>query len=176
MNKNNSEKDSLFPNPPENFKENYFHCLLEQYKVYVQTADNLIERRSQANKFFLSANSFLITALGILAKLGTSDNIGMWWLYVASIGGITFAITWMMLVRNYRQLSSSKYAVLNLIEQRLPTAPYSKEWEILDSGKNWKKYVKLTTLELIIPIVFIGLYVALSVGVYLLDNSLLTIT
>lgn len=164
----NLKKDTLFPTSVEGFKgEDYFKILIEQYKIYVKMADNISERRSKMNSFFLSANSFLITALGLLVNFNVKTNLEILWLLVASIGGLTFAVAWFVLIQNYKHLNSSKYSVLLQIEQKLAIAPYTKEWELLNPVKIHKRYVKLTDIEKVIPIVFMILYSALILGIYL---------
>ena len=160
--------DVLFPTPPEQFNEKYYEHLLTQYELYVKMANDISDRRSKANAFFLSMNSFLVTALGILSNFQIRNNFEFLGLYIASAAGILFAITWLLLVRNYKQLNTAKYAVIHQLEKKLPAAPYVKEWENLSSGKNWKKYMKLTNIESVIPILFIALYLALSIGTYIL--------
>ena len=166
-----NDDEWIFPNPPSKFNGNYYDLLLNQYKLYVEMANAISERRSKANTFFLSANSFLITTLGVLTKFQVENNLGFFWLYIASTAGILFAVTWLLLVRNYKQLNSSKYQVIHDIEKKLPASPYIKEWRNLDSGKNWKKYMKLTNIESIIPILFIALYLILSIGTFFLNSQ-----
>ncbi len=162
-------KDELFSKSKEEYGENYQNHLLEQYKLFVQMADNISERRSKTNTFFLSVNSFLLTALGIFTKIVLDVDVGLWWLYVASIGGITFAITWYVLIRNYKKLNSGKFVVIHELEKELPTAPYTKEWNIIRK-ENDSKYQKLTNIESFVPIIFIGLYFALSIGTSLITS------
>ena len=162
-------KDDLFSKSEEEYGKNYQSHLLDQYKLCVQMADNISERRSKTNTFFLSVNSFLLTALGIFTKIVLDADVGLWWLYVASIGGIMFAITWYVLIRNYKKLNSGKFEVIHELEKKLPTAPYRKEWSII-RNENESKYQKLTNVESAVPIIFIGLYIALSIG-----TSLITI-
>ena len=159
-----SIKEKLFHNSKENYGGNYFDHLLEQYKITVQMADNISERRSKTNTFFLSVNSFLLTALGISTKIDFNIDVGLWWLYVASAGGITFALTWFVLIRSYKKLNSGKFEVIHELEKKLPAAPYLKEWDIIRGEGVKKKYQKLTNIESIVPFIFIGLYVALSLG------------
>lgn len=156
--------DDLFPNSEKNYQGNYLDHLLEQYKIFVQMADNVSERRSKMNTFFLSVNSFLLTALGIFTKLDFNPEIGLWWLYVASAGGITFAVAWYTLIRNYKKLNSGKFEVIHALEKKLPASPYKKEWEIIRAGGIHKKYQKLTNIESFVPLIFIGLYITLSIG------------
>jgi len=159
-----SSKEDLFQKSEKDYNGNYSEHLLEQYKLFVQMADNISERRSKTNTFFLSVNSFLLTALGIFTKIEFNVDVGLWWLYVASVGGITFAITWFVLIRNYKKLNSGKFEVIHELEKKLPAAPYLKEWDIIRGNNTKKKYQKLTNIESVVPIIFIGLYIALSVG------------
>ena len=45
--------------------------------------------------------------------------------------GITFTITWYILIRNYKKLNSGKFAAIHELEKELPTVPYTKEWSII---------------------------------------------
>lgn len=39
--------------------------IFEQYKLYVESADRISQRRSSVNTFFITANSIMITVIGI---------------------------------------------------------------------------------------------------------------
>ena len=56
--------------PAPEYGEKYQEHLLEQYKLYVQMADKISERRQSANTFFLTINTVLIAFLGIVGKSG----------------------------------------------------------------------------------------------------------
>ncbi|QLH10268.1 hypothetical protein [Nitrosarchaeum sp. AC2] len=165
-----SNDDKLFPNTKSEYGEKYSEHLIEQYRIYVENTDKLLDRRDKANTFFLSANSFLLSALGILTQFNFLI-LNVYWIVIASVAGITFAMTWMLVVRSFRQLSSGKFEVINAIEKKLPAAPFTKEWEFLEYGQNWKKYTKLTKIEIIVPIIFAGLYIALSILILVINNK-----
>lgn len=167
----NENLDKELFHSSDSFGDKYHEYLLEQYKIYVEMADKNISRRNKTNEFFLSANSFLLSALAILSEFNFLPQIGIWWLYVASSAGIVLAITWLIFVRSYRQLSTGKFEVINQLEKKLPAAPFTTEWSILGSGKDWKKYTKMTRVETIVPIIFCGLYIALSVGISIMKSS-----
>ncbi|MFN3532432.1 MAG: hypothetical protein ACK41Q_07970 [Candidatus Brocadia sp.] len=82
----------LFPTDPAKYGSDYHAHLLEQYKIFLQLADNISERRNRANTFFLTANSFLVTTLGVADKLGSDVMSRSWWLVIAAIGGMLFAL------------------------------------------------------------------------------------
>ena len=56
----------LFQIKPEDYGPKYSEQLMEQYKLYVETADRVSERRSTANTFFLTANTLLISIFGAI--------------------------------------------------------------------------------------------------------------
>ncbi len=149
----------------EKYGRSYKDHLLEQYRLYVEMADRISSRRSSANSFFLSLNTLLVTAIGILSKFGNVNAIfNATWAAVASIGGIVLCWTWSSIIHSYKRLNSSKYRVINVIEQSLPMAPYKAEWFDLKSKKDYK-YMELTSIEKWVPWVFAFLYVALIIFV-----------
>ena len=49
------EEDSqLFQNSKDEYGEDYASHLLEQYKLYVESAENISDRRQNANNFFIT--------------------------------------------------------------------------------------------------------------------------
>lgn len=135
---------------------NYQQHLLEQYKLYVEMADNISARRSQANQFYISVLSALLAVVALVAKIyggGSSphpDLVNVAFLAVAMLGLVLCLIWWLNLL-SYRQLNSGKFLVIHEIEAQLPYKCYDREWELLGSGKDWGKYLSLTTIELYVP-------------------------
>jgi hypothetical protein len=89
---------------PEDYGSTYNQHLLEQYKIYIQMADNVSERRNKANTFFLTANSFLVATLGIGARLNAPMGIDTFLIVIAAVSGILFAVTWFVTIYSYRKL------------------------------------------------------------------------
>jgi hypothetical protein len=134
---------------------------LELYKLAVEMADRVSARRALANTFFLTVNT------GLAALLGGSD---LRW-YVAA-AGILFALAWSWLLQSYRKLNQAKFQVINAIEPRLPLQLFSEEWRFLQGTrvplKFWppkrvwawhEGYHELGTLERIVPLAFVAIYV-----------------
>jgi hypothetical protein len=137
---------------------------MQQYKLYVQMADKVSERRATGNAFFLSANALLLSGLGIVSSSYARMILPIPLPMVGvSLAGILLCSVWILLVRSYRQLNTAKYDLVCTMETRLPAAPYKAEWEMLRDGKKSKEYRPLTTVEVVIPFVFIILYVMLPV-------------
>lgn len=172
-NTDNDLEPQLFAINEKYYGQSYKIHLLEQYKLYVEMADKISSRRSTANTFFLSLNTLLITAVGVVSRLGSSFlSFNLLWIVIASIAGIIFSWTWHKTIRSYCQLNSGKYKIIHMIEQRLPIAAYKAEWLYLKSNKEARKYTELTKVELWVPRMFSFLYIALMViGIVLAIQS-----
>ena len=78
----------------KNYGKDYKQHLLEQYKLYVEMADEVSSRRSKANNFFLSVNTLLVTAIGVLTELESSFiTLNLWWVLISSFAGVLFSWT-----------------------------------------------------------------------------------
>ena len=141
-----------------NKRETNDTMLFEQYKAYVDSACKVTEWRNTANNFLLAINAFLVTLYGAFSVYTKN---GAWDVSVP-IAGILVCVTWLALIRSYKTLNSAKFKVIHEIEQNLPEAPYTKEWEKMGKGEG--DYLPLTHIEQIIPGIFIALYLFLGVA------------
>lgn len=133
--------------------------ILEQYKLYVEMADRVSARRGLTNTFFLSLNTALLTAIGVVWAHHPSK--ARWGVVIPLVVLLGECITWFSLVRSYRQLNSAKYAVVGALERRLPASPYwSAEWKALGEGRDRARYWPITHLEQAVPLLFAAAYVA----------------
>jgi hypothetical protein len=160
----------LFNVPAKEYGEHYQCHLLEQYKLYVQMADKISERRQSANSFFLTINTALIAFLGLVASpnvggdAGVAANPPLPWVLVVSAAGVVLCYSWFRLVRSYKDLNSGKFKVVHAIESRLPSSPYDAEWEAVGRGEDPMLYLPFTHVEIWIPWVFAALYILLAIG------------
>lgn len=145
--------------PPEEYGEKYHEHLLEQYKLYVEMADKVSERRQSANNYLLTVNSILVSLFGVLSTFGSIAGQHIW-RYFLPLAGLLVSITWATLIRSYRQLNSGKFEVIHRLESQLPAALYDTEWKILEEG-NGEQYLPFTHVEQFVPWIFAGLYVLL---------------
>ena len=153
--------ENIFSKLKENYGHNYDNILFEQYKIYLKNIDNLENRRRMTHNFFLSVNTGLITAFGILSQYGIMMELSMQ-LFVIIMGsaGILFTYSWRKIINSYISLSVVKWKIIIEIEKKLPLMIHDNEWKILTDKKNKSGYKKLTTVELWIPIFFIIMYIA----------------
>ena len=151
---------------PEEYGDDYRAHLLEQYKLYVEMADRVSQRRDQSNRFYVTIVSALAAIVVVIARFGIPvggasgalSDIGF-----LAIGLFGFALSgvWWLNIRSYRTLNSAKFEIINRVEKQLPFAGYSEEWEILRPPKGRKPYLQLTRVEQFVPIIFMGLFVLL---------------
>lgn len=153
---------ALFVSTSEKYGDKYIEHLLEQYKVYVSSAEKISDRRQKANEFFLALNSGLVTLLGfVIGRISTNVNVTV--IGLAAVAGIIMCYLWYRIVRSYKGLNSGKFKVIHAIESRLPLALYDTEWEILEKGKNKKIYWPFSHIELWVPWIFICIYLFLII-------------
>jgi len=125
--------------------------------LYVEMADRISGRRMLTNTFFLTLNTAVFTAFGVLWETRPSGSFA--WLTFPLVALLIQCGSWYWILRSYRQLSSAKYTVIGALEERLPTSPYWRaEWKALGSGHDRTRYLPLTHLEQWIPLLFAATY------------------
>ncbi|MCH7561592.1 MAG: hypothetical protein IIC67_09570 [Thaumarchaeota archaeon] len=68
MEKDDPKIEDIFSMSKETYGKDYDEKLFEQYRIYIKNIDSLENRRKITHGFFLSINTGLIAALGILAQ------------------------------------------------------------------------------------------------------------
>lgn len=132
--------------------------LFEQYKLYVESAEKVSERRVSANNYLLTVNAFLVTLYGLVA----SSRFSTFWMILVPVAGFLVSLTWHQIITSYRDLNSVKFKVIHELEKQLPASLYSYEWFNAQEGRG-DAYHPLSHLERWIPIVFMVLYILLAV-------------
>ena len=152
------ESHPLIRQTKEEYGDSWRSDLFEQYKMYVESAEKISERRVAANNYLLTVNAFLVTLYGLLAA---SPYMGSWAVLVP-VAGILVSLTWYRIITSYRDINTVKFGVIHELEQQLPAALYDYEWQKAEGGRG-KTYHPLSHLERWVPIIFIGLYVLLAI-------------
>jgi hypothetical protein len=160
--------DSLLKVTRAEYGPEYSSHLLEQYKLFVEMADRISARRQLANNFFVSINTAILVFLGITGKLGLGA-FRPFWIVIVSLAGVVLCYSWYRLIRSYKDLNTGKLAVIHRMEANLPVAPYDAEWVAVGQGKDPKKYLPFTHIEVRIPWIFIALYAVVIVFVICSD-------
>lgn len=160
----------LFSKSLHEFSDKEYTALFEQYKLYVDLADKISGRRQHTNSFFLGVNVALTTVLSSTISL-LQDPIKYIWVVFSASSGILVCIAWRRLIHSYSQLNGGKFKVIFLLESYLPAKLFDAEWDALRHGDG-TVYTPFTKMEKKIPIVFIGLYITISLFIVL--SSFLT--
>ena len=139
---------------PKEYGDEYKQHLLEQYKLYVQMADKISDRRDKSNTFYttLLVGLFAVISIAVTAW-GASGLLST--LLMGSIGliGFLLCVVWCFNIRSYKQLNTGKFKVIHVMEQELPFCCYDEEWEMLGRGEDRSKYWPFTHVERFIPII-----------------------
>jgi hypothetical protein len=132
----------------------YRDHLLDQYKIMVESAEKVSDRRNLANSFYLGINTAIFSIVGLSLQLSELT----WIRPLLYLTGILLSIVFYLLINSYKQLNSGKFKVIHKIEQKLPLSIYAYEWEVLGKGKNKKLYYPFSHVELLIPVILGTLY------------------
>jgi hypothetical protein len=138
--------------------EKWHAHLLEQYKLYVEMADRISQRRATANSYFLSVNSAILAFAGYLTSKDSTNN-----LWLLALAGIALCVLWHSIITSHRDLNSAKWEIVQEIEKRLPISPYAAEWAKVERGKNPKLYRPLSHVERGVPWIFLALHLLMLI-------------
>ena len=137
------------------------NAIFEQYKLYVEMADKISERRNNVNTFFVALHTVLLGIVGV-----NGFSVQKYW-YIIVILGVMMSYVWYYLLQSYKLLNAGKYEVIHEMEQFLPFNMYSYEWEKLRYGEDRAKYWPISHLEKKIPVVFGIVYIIFGVYVFI---------
>jgi len=74
---NNTKNSQLFSADKGQYGDQYNEHLLEQYKIYVNSAEKNSEQRLKANEFFLAVNTAIVALLGFVAIRDDTTSISV---------------------------------------------------------------------------------------------------
>ena len=148
--------------------DKYNSDLIEQYKIFQKTSEDLVQRRQNVNSFYISVNSAICAVTGIV--MGIVDMpIKLYVALFMCILGIILDASWINMLEAYGTLNAAKMKVISLMEKNLPISAYDVEWQVMSDKLNNKKYVSFTNSEKRIPKIFFVVYFAcIAVVVFLL--------
>jgi len=138
--------EQLIANPRETYGERFQEHFLEQYKLYVDSAQKVSEKRISMGNYLLTVSSSLLTVFGIASTL----HVAGMWLVIIPIAGVLVSLTWFSLIVSYKNLNTAKFKVIHELGNYLPAALFRSEWHACEQGKG-KAYKPITHLERWIP-------------------------
>ncbi len=152
----------LFRFTEETYKGSYCTDLLEQYKLYVQSAENVSARRVASSRYLFALNTALVALYGIQATtLGES-----YWTLLVPVIGVVASLLWSRIIKSHRDLNAVKFEIIHKFEKNFPAAPFEYEWQKVEEGKG-NLYNPVTRLEQWIPRAFMVLHLVLAIVILL---------
>ncbi|MGL4952070.1 MAG: RipA family octameric membrane protein [Mycoplasma sp.] len=136
-------------------KEEKEEIILEQWKRCIESAEKWTDNRNKSNNLLLTLLSLLLTVS--ITLFSTNFKLGS---LIISIIFILISIYWLILIINYKKMSSIKWQVITELEKKLKIKPYTNEWELCKKSK----YIKTIFLELFIPIILISANLAIIIS------------
>lgn len=157
-----SVDEDLIGLPGNEYGRDYRTHALEIYKLYVEMADNISERRQSANSFFLTLNSAIVALIGYV-NLSSNNTVQTSFFWLVAVSGMILSFLWYRLIRSYKDLNSGKFKVIHAIEKQLPLRPYDAEWTALGRGKRSDLYLPFTNIEVYVPWVFFVIHLIVMI-------------
>ena len=142
----------------ETYGSSFVPDLIEQYKLYVQSAENVSARRVASSRYLLTLNAALVALYGLEF---TGLSRGYWTLPIPVIGIFVSAL-WYLIIKSHADLNRIKFDVIHELEEHLPAQMYKYEWHLAK-----KTYRAVTRIERWIPILFAMLHVVLLIIIIL---------
>ena len=138
---------------------------LEIYKLHVEMADRVSQRREGANRLYVALLSAMMLLMVAVLRFGVDMTVIPVEYVVAVLMAavLSLSASWFIVIRSYRQLNTGKFVILSQLEEKLPFAFYKLEWQNLGEGRDRSSYWQLTVVETSLPIVFAFLSVVVCV-------------
>jgi hypothetical protein len=155
----------LFPAGPPSPDEQTQQSLVDQYRLLVESSERVVARRQTANTFFLSINSALLVVAGVLLREGDLTSVAGGVVGAGlSVIGFSICFAWWRMVTSSSQLNRAKFRIIHLLEEHLPAAVFTAEWDALGRGQDPSLYRPLTGIETRVPKGLMVLYAAAALA------------
>ena len=132
-------------------------AFIEQYKVFVQSADNASGRRVSVNRYQTSLNVGIVALYGLAPAIVPQPAVPV----IVAVAGFAISLNWLFTIRSLRRLNAEKFKIIQSMETELPRAVYTEEWQglgrSLGQEKKWR-YRGAHFFETQIPLVFAVLH------------------
>ena len=161
-------KKGLFRHAKETYHGSFGTDLLEQYKLYVQSAEHVSARRVASSRYLLTLNIALVTLYGMQSE-GFVQN---YWAILVPILGILASGLWYQIIQSHRDLNTVKFQIIHQLEEHLPVALYTYEWQLAGEGHG-TPYSAVTHREQWIPLAFVVLHSLLCLFPLLVQRDFL---
>ncbi len=149
--------------PAKNFNDD--KTLFEQYRMFVETSEQLVKRKQGVNSFYVTLNSVILgaiisimCAINDLPVLFGAVKVSLIISVFAALIGLVICFSWISILNSYADLNASKMKIIEYIEQHLAVNLYDTEWAVMTQKVGKKKYKSFSKKERLVAILFGVLY------------------
>lgn len=123
--------------------------IIEQYKLYSNSIENVREKRFRLMQFYSSLLLGLIGLISLFTAIKTRFNSFVFSVYFGMIGliGIILCIIWYIHIEAYTRENIRKLKILYELEKELPVFPFTEESEIRKQERKNKKFPGIIMIE-----------------------------
>jgi hypothetical protein len=140
--------------------------MFEQYKMLVDSAQRIEERRGGSNGIFIGINTILVSVLLHTEQLSKMQFGDMFLAAFLALIGILISWDWLKVISSYKNLNSLNYTLMKSFENILPTRVFSLRGKIENEQQDSKLSNRANIIlisENLLPKTFLVIY-----SVYLL--------
>ena len=131
--------------------------LLEQYKLYVQSAENISSSRIATSRYLLTLNAALLALYGLQLSNSDSGYLAL----AIPVTGVLVSVLWHKIIKSYGNLNGIKFIIIHKLEEHLPATLFKTEWDVVQN-KSGKPYTPVTKIERYLPPLFAAAHVVLA--------------
>ena len=140
--------------------------ILELYKLYIEMADRISQRREVANNYLFAINTILISLMALSLSFfikanDTGLDLTLYAILAVSIIGCINCRVWYILIKSYQSTNNAKFKVITSMEEIIGYKPYSTERKHLDE----QIYIRFKNVESSMPLSFFVGYVIVMICV-----------
>ena len=100
---------------------------IEQYKLFVQSAENVSDRRIRINRYQTSLNLGVVALHGLAPSFIPHPMVP----FLIASAGIAMSINWFLTLRSFRQTNQAKFSIIHSMERQLPREIFREERVLL---------------------------------------------
>jgi len=127
---------------------------LEIYKLMVEMADRVSQRRQASNSFYLTLNTLIFGGTAYVRVITDSHML----VIAICMAGIMASVLWASSISSYKTLNTAKFAVIHEMELGFSYRPFTEEWRRLDPDQDGIRHKPFHVTEVAVPRIFLGLY------------------
>ena len=131
------------------------NAILEQYKLYVNSAEKISDRRALVNRYFVSIQSLVLVSLGVFSQNFESNLLII---TLGAVCGLVLSVIFFLMINSYSSINTVKFELIHDIEKKLPLRLYKMEWDNLKRG-NGLKYIAFSEIEKWVVAVFFFIHI-----------------